>query len=109
MVIAVEFRDAGKKIEYPTEAIGTVASDKKYYPSLEIDLFKFPELSKDIGEECKFIVKGVVTRKSLSEGEKCQYMEIRSIGVGESDSEENQDSKNEADIALDKLASPKTY
>ena len=104
----MDYRDAGKTYEQTSlEVPGAIP--KKYYTSLEIDLLKFPELSKDIGEECVFVVKGVVTRKTLSAGEKCQYMEIRSIGVGTAEVSAEKESKNEADLALDRLAKLKTY
>lgn len=95
----MEYRDAGQS--YGKPEVATSLGTEKYYPHLDIDLLKFPELSKDLGEECTLTVKVRVTAKRLNETEKCQTFEVRSIGIGADDEDENEG--NEADKVLAKL------
>lgn len=81
-----------------------VAESRKWYPSLDIDLKKAPELSKDVGETCVFLVKGKVVSKRLDEQSKSQSIEIREISVPE-----REKSRNEADEALESLKSSRRY
>jgi hypothetical protein len=101
----VQFRDAGKDYGYSGLTVDTVKPPEKYYSSLDIDLDKFPELSADIGEECVFVVRGIVKRKSLDESSKCQTIEVR--GIASSYAAEEKESRliNEADQALSDLKS----
>jgi hypothetical protein len=86
-----QFKDAGKTYgNVPTMEI----TREPYYETIRLDLDKFPEFDKDLGEQCIFTVKAAVKAKNISEHEKCVTLEIRKI---------SKDYENGADKALDTL------
>lgn len=88
-----DFKDAGK--EYGSKVLAESPTlPTKYYPSFEIDLDKFSELSADIGETITFLVKAEVKSKRLDESGKCQYVDVKMIAVPD------KPKGNEADEAL---------
>lgn len=95
-----EWKDMGSE---PMELAEGV-QERKYYPHLDIDLKKNPELSKDIGEECVFLVKAKIVSKRMDEQSKVQCVEVREIAVP---AEEKP--KNEADEILESLQKGKRY
>ena len=94
------FRSAGEKMG----AIDAPMQPKEYYPCLTIDLEKFPELEKDIGEECELLIKICAVSKNMSESHSSQTFEVREIGVPKKEKP-----KNRADAALDDLGSARRY
>lgn len=98
-----DFKDIG--VSYGKTDIAAVPQQKdKYYPHIEINLKECPELNKDIGEECIFLVKAKVVSKRLDENSKTMSLEVREIAPNYSEK-----SKNEADQALDDLKNGKRY
>lgn len=99
----MNLKDAGKSYDGPMVA---EASKTKYYPSFEVDLDKFPELEKEVGDTCVLVIKARVMSKRASETENCQYMEIRAIGTYD---EKETNLVNDADQALNRLKNSRRY
>lgn len=61
-------------------------------PSIEIELSTFPELDREVGDEVLFVVKGIITEKSLNENgrDKCIEVMVKEIGINREQSVEKQ-------------------
>jgi hypothetical protein len=99
----MEMKDAGQTYPAPT-----VATEKTEvcYPSLSVDLAKFPELEGDLNEEIGMVIVGKVRSKNLSEYGKTQCFDIVKIGAPGVSAPEKP--KNEADKIVDYLSSMNT-
>lgn len=96
------------------EPITRSSSEQLIYPSLHLDNQEIEGLEKyDVGDEVQLVIKGVVTRKSMSErkgGKKdcSQTIDIHTIGVPQGKSMvEKDDDNDEFEGSLSKVAKKK--
>jgi hypothetical protein len=99
-----KYMDAGKKMEVPTLA----DAPTKVYPRFTVDLDQFPGLECDMDENVDINLRGRVCGLNHNEWRYDMEIEVTSIAIP-SHTNEHIGPKNEADLALGKLKSGRSY